>query len=73
MSIVRINDGVTSTPSDELPTEAEWLEAKCRHYMAERAALPECYPHRQRRAQLLALIEGCYADLDRIAEDERAE
>lgn len=59
MSIVRVNDGVTSTPSDELPTKAEWLEAKCRHLMSKRAALPNAWPHRGRRAELLVEIGAC--------------
>ncbi len=69
MTVVRIHEGSTTTPSDELPTQAEWTEAKCRHLMQERAALPNAWPHRGRRAELFVLIQ---AELDRWnAMDER--
>lgn len=42
-----------------LPTDLlviELVEARCRRLMAERAALPDAWPHRGKRAELRVLI-----------------
>jgi hypothetical protein len=42
-----------------LPTETlvvDLIEARTRRLMAERASLPEAYPHRSKRAELRVLI-----------------
>ena len=57
--VLRIDEGTTATPSDDLPTRAEWSEAKTRRLMQQRAALPDAWPHRGKRAELMVEIGAC--------------